>query len=176
MAGWTDRFVVRQGDITQDTSDAIVNAANERLARGGGVCGAIHAAAGPELEEECRRIGHCATGAAVITGAYGLPCRRVIHTVGPVYGGGPDDDREAELLASCYRESLRLAAEHGLRTIAFPSLSTGIYGYPVDRASRVAVAAIRDALAELPAVEKVTLVCFSAGDLEVYERARAELA
>jgi O-acetyl-ADP-ribose deacetylase (regulator of RNase III) len=175
MSAWRDRIVIVQGDITREDCDAIVNAANERLAPGGGVCGAIHTAAGPGLANECRRVGHCATGAAVITGAYDLPCSKVIHTVGPVYTSGAGDE-PAELLASCYTESLRLAAEHGLKSIAFPSISTGIYGYPIAEACRVALGALRRGLADHPEIAEVRLVCFSAGDRADYERAFAELA
>jgi O-acetyl-ADP-ribose deacetylase (regulator of RNase III) len=172
--GWLDRLTVIQDDITaQDDVDAIVNAANEALARGGGVCGAIHAAAGPGLERECEDIGHCATGEAVATGAYDLPCDHVIHTVGPVWSGSGGDE-EDELLASCYRESVALAAQLGCRRVAFPSISTGTYGFPVERAARVAVAALGEALEEEPDLE-VRLVCFSAADLEAYETALADL-
>ncbi len=173
MTSWRTRLSVIQGDITEQAVDVIVNAANERLARGGGVCGAIHAAAGPGLERECRRIGHCPTGEAVATGAYDLPARAVIHTVGPIWGAGGGDE-EDELLSSCYRQSIALAAELGHATIAFPSISTGTYGFPVDRASRVAVAAIREALDEHEEIAEVRIVCFSAGDLEAYESALAK--
>ena len=174
MSAWQDRVTILQDDITCQDTDAIVNAANEQLARGSGVCGAIHAAAGPDLAAACDKIGGCPTGQAVITEAYDLRCRKVIHAVGPVWSGGAGDT-EAELLASCYRESLHLAAREGLTSIAFPSISTGIYGYPVDLASRVALRTIAATLAELPAIEEVRLVCFSAGDLSTYEEAWREL-
>lgn len=170
-----DRITVIQDDITvQDDVDCLVNAANESLAPGGGVCGAIHAAAGPGLARECAGIGHCATGEAVATGAYDLPCEHVIHTVGPVWGGG-SGDQEDDLLAACYRESITLAASLGCRRIAFPSISTGTYGFPVDRAAHVAVAAIAEALADEPEIAEVRLVCFSGNDLAAYEAALAEL-
>ena len=170
-----DRITVIQDDITvQDDVDCLVNAANESLAPGGGVCGAIHAAAGPGLARECADIGHCATGEAVATGAYHLPCEHVIHTVGPVWGGG-GGDQEDDLLAACYQESITLAASLGCRSVAFPSISTGTYGFPVDRAARVAVAAIADALADEPEIAEVRLVCFSGSDLAAYEAALAEL-
>jgi len=173
MPDWKSRLTIVQGDITvQDDVDAIVNAANESLRPGGGVCGAVHAAAGPQLAAACARIGHCATGEAVATPAYDLPCAWVIHTVGPVWRGG--DAGEDALLSSCYRESLALAAELGCARVAFPSLSTGIFGYPVDRAARVAVAAIGAALAAHPDLAEVRLVCFSAADRAQYAAAWEE--
>jgi len=169
-----DRIVIERGDITRQRVDAIVNAANSSLLGGGGVDGAIHRAAGPELLAECRTLGGCATGDARMTGGYRLPARHVIHTVGPVWKGG--EAGEAEKLASCYRRSLELAHVAGLRTVAFPSISTGVYGYPVERAARVALATVRAFLAEHALPERVTMVCFSDGDVATYRRAAAEVA
>ena len=154
------------GDITQQAVDAIVNAANTTLLGGGGVDGAIHRAAGPELLAECRTVGGCPTGEARITKGYRLPARYVIHTVGPVWSGG--NRGEPELLRNCYRNSVALAARHGVKSIAFPSISTGAYGYPVEQAARIAVAAVRKSLREPGSVELVRFVCFSRGDWEIY--------
>ena len=168
-SGVTTRMQVVQGDITQFHVDAIVNAANESLLGGGGVDGAIHRAAGPGLLEECRKLGGCPTGQAKMTGGHRLAARHVIHTVGPVYHGGGYG--EAELLRSSYRESLRLASEAGLESVAFPCISTGVYGYPKAEACEVAVSAVAEWLAthELPRV--VTFCCFGFEDAELY-RAR----
>ncbi|MDR1900467.1 MAG: O-acetyl-ADP-ribose deacetylase [Treponema sp.] len=165
-----------RGDITKLAVDAIVNAANSSLMGGGGVDGAIHRAAGPALLEECRRVaeerrglagGPCPAGDAVITGAGRLPCKRVIHTVGPVwYGGGRG---EAELLASCYRKSLLLAAGAGLESVAFPNISTGVYGYPKDKAAAAAVAAVKETLEAEAAVKRVVFVCFDEENYGLYQ-------
>jgi len=154
-------------DIVTLAVDAIVNAANASLLGGGGVDGAIHRAAGPELLEECRALGGCNVGEAKITRGYRLPARYVIHTVGPVWRGGTHG--EAGLLAACYRNSLALAAEHELRSVAFPSISTGAYGYPVERAAAVAVATVRDVLAASRQPPEVIFCCFSRDNLAVYE-------
>ena len=156
------------GDIAGQQVDAIVNAANTTLLGGGGVDGAIHRAAGPELLDECRTIGGCPTGVARITRGYRLPAAHVIHTVGPVWTGGGRG--EAELLRRCYVNALRLAADHGVRSIAFPSISTGAYGYPVSQAAAIAVTATREALRTPTSVDLVRFVCFSAQDLAVYRR------
>ena len=157
-----------QGDITKQRVDATVNAANTTLLGGGGVDGAIHRAAGPELLEECRTLGGCPTGEARITGGYRLPAKYVIHTVGPVWSGGKRG--EPKLLRNCYVNSLMLAAAHGVRSIAFPSISTGAYRYPVDQAARIAVEAVREVQSKSTSVELVRFVCFSPGDLAVYQK------
>ena len=156
------------GDITTLDVDAIVNAANEALAPGGGVCGAIHRAAGPELARECARIGGCPTGEARMTGGYDLPARYVIHAVGPVWHGG--DRGEADALAGCYRHAIELAAEKVVGSIAFPAISTGIFGYPLADATEVAVAAVRAALAEAPGVRRVIFCTFGDEVTEAYRR------
>jgi O-acetyl-ADP-ribose deacetylase (regulator of RNase III) len=161
------RLEARQGDITQLDVDAIVNAANRSLLGGGGVDGAIHRAAGPDLLAECRTLGGCPTGEARLTNGYRLPARYVIHTVGPVYKGRPEDSR---LLAACYTHSLELAREKGVRSIAFPAISCGVYGYPMEDACRIAVETCRAWLGAHDLPEKVIFVLFSADALDVYRR------
>lgn len=166
------RLSIIQGDITEQTVDAIVNAANNSLLGGGGVDGAIHRAAGPELLKECRTLDSCATGEAKITEGYRLPAKHVIHTVGPVWHGGTHN--EDVLLAQCYRNSFRLARDNRIKTIAFPSISTGVYGFPVERASRIALQEIARELKSNFAL-KVIVVCFDRHTYEAYEEARKEL-
>jgi O-acetyl-ADP-ribose deacetylase (regulator of RNase III) len=163
------RIEVVRGDITALTVDAIVNAANAQLAPGGGVCGAIHRAAGPRLAEACRKIGGCPTGQARITPGFDLPAGHVIHTVGPVWNGGDGD--EAALLASCYRAVLRLAVADGMESVAFPAISTGIYGYPLAAATAIAVATVRAELAVSPSLQRVVFCVFDAAAEAAYRAA-----
>ena len=168
-----NRIEIRQGDITRLEVDAIVNAANTSLLGGGGVDGAIHRAAGPELLSECRTLKGCPTGEARITGGYALPARYVIHTVGPVYSGSPGD---AQLLRSCYMNSLALAAAHQVRTIAFPAISCGVYGYPIEAASRIAMDSSLLFLQTHELPEKIYFIVFSAADEAVYRNYSTRLA
>ncbi|MDS4072201.1 MAG: O-acetyl-ADP-ribose deacetylase [Defluviicoccus sp.] len=168
MVGNEPRLTALQGDITRLAVDAIVNAANETLLGGGGVDGAIHRAAGPELLAHCRGLGGCPTGQARLTPGFRLPARYVIHTVGPVwYGGGSG---EAELLAACYRSVFALVAQHGIETVAFPAISCGIYGYPKEQAAAIAVDACRQALAANPGLRQVMLVAFDGAMAQLYVR------
>jgi O-acetyl-ADP-ribose deacetylase (regulator of RNase III) len=166
------KIALQQGDITRMAADAVVNAANSTLLGGGGVDGAIHRAAGPELLAECRTLGGCPTGEARITRGYNLPARYVIHTVGPVYRGLPAD---ARMLSACYRNCLKLAAAYQLETIAFPAISCGVYGYPIADAAAIAIEAIRDGLSLYDSIRQITVVLFSGTDLRVYERALSAL-
>ncbi|MEW5764945.1 MAG: O-acetyl-ADP-ribose deacetylase [Acidobacteriota bacterium] len=167
------RMTVEMGDITLQTTDAVVNAANPTLLGGGGVDGAIHRAAGPGLLEECRGLGGCETGRAVITGGYGLKARFVLHTVGPVWRGGREGEEQA--LASCYRSCLTLAAERGLKSVAFPAISTGAYGYPPREACRVALETTSEFLARNGLPERVVFVCFGRSDYDLYRATADEM-
>jgi O-acetyl-ADP-ribose deacetylase (regulator of RNase III) len=168
------RIELQQGDITKLPVDAIVNAANSRLAGGGGVDGAIHRAAGyDQLQAACRQLGGCETGDAKITPGFNLPARHIIHTVGPVYSGGARG--EPQLLASCYRRSLEVAAENGCKTVAFPAISTGVYGYPFDEATRIALQTTAEFLANTPAIDKVTFIFFGEGDYDAAKKIHARL-
>lgn len=162
-----DRIEIMQGDITRLAVDAIVNAANQGLLGGGGVDGAIHRAAGPQLLEECRTLGGCPTGEARITKGYRLPAKFVIHTVGPVYKGRPQD---SQLLSQCYRNSLRLAQEHGLRSLAFPAISCGVYGYPIESACKIAVDTVAQLLQANKIIDRVIFILFSESDHKVYDQ------
>ncbi|HEV2109525.1 MAG TPA: O-acetyl-ADP-ribose deacetylase [Thermomicrobiales bacterium] len=164
---------VIQGDIAKQHVDAIVNAANPSLLGGGGVDGAIHRAAGPQLLEECRALNGCETGQAKITRGYRLPARFVIHTVGPIWHGG--DQGEDELLAACYRNSIHVAAERGIRTIAFPSISTGIYGFPIRRAAPIAMQTLASVLGKDQRIHRVTMVCHGDDAFRVYDDALSEV-
>jgi O-acetyl-ADP-ribose deacetylase (regulator of RNase III) len=168
-----DRIAIVQGDITKQEVDAIVNAANSSLLGGGGVDGAIHRAAGPGLLEECRGLGGCETGAAKITGGYNLPARWVIHTVGPVWRDGSQG--EDDLLARCYRSCFALAEQYSIRTIAFPAISAGAYGFPMDRAARIAVAEVKRFLETNSSIERVILVCFGERAYRPYLNAVQEI-
>ncbi|PSN10924.1 O-acetyl-ADP-ribose deacetylase [filamentous cyanobacterium CCT1] len=168
-----ERMVVIRGDITRQNVDAIANAANESLLGGGGVDGAIHRAAGPELLAACRQLGGCPTGQAKITPGYNLPAQWVIHTVGPVWRGGQHN--EDDLLASCYRHSLALALEYDIRTLAFPAISTGVYGFPLERATRIAIADVSTALKNSLAIDQVRFICFGDEAYQVYQSVLAEM-
>ncbi len=173
MTNPKDRIEAVLGDITAMKVDAVVNAANESLAGGGGVDGAIHQAAGPALYEACRALGGCPTGEVRLTAGFGLPARYIVHAVGPVWGGG--DAGEPELLASCYREALYLAEDEGIRTLAFPAISCGVYGYPRDEAAEVAVQTVADTLLDCPGITKVYLVAYDQEMEEVYAALIEEL-
>ena len=167
-----NRIETAKGDITTFKVDAIVNAANSTLLGGGGVDGAIHRAAGPELLNECKTLNGCKTGEAKITKGYKLPAKFVIHTVGPVWRGG--NNNEDKLLANCYKNSLKLAEENNIKTIAFPSISTGVYSFPFERACKIAIKTVKEFLENNTSIEKVIFVCFSESDLEIYKNILCE--
>ena len=169
----SDRLQVISGDITRQQAEAIVNAANCSLLGGGGVDGAIHRAAGPDLLKECRTLNGCETGKAKITGGYRLKAKYVIHTPGPVWRGGKNN--EPALLASCYRSCLELASANGCKTVDFPSISTGVYHFPLDKASVIAISTIKEYLADHPEIERVRMVCFDAGTKRYYDEALASV-
>jgi O-acetyl-ADP-ribose deacetylase (regulator of RNase III) len=169
-----ERIEIVEADITKLDVDAIVNAANTRLAPGGGVCGAIHRAAGRELEDACAALGGCETGAAKITPGFHLPARYVIHAVGPVWSRG--ERGEDRLLAACYRNSLALADSHGLKSIALPAISTGIYGFPAERAAMIALGTVHEALSDFPSIERVVFCCFGDASRRYHEAALAALS
>ena len=167
-----NRIETAKGDITTFKVDAIVNAANSTLLGGGGVDGAIHRAAGSDLLKECRTLNGCKTGEAKITKGYRLPAKFVIHTVGPVWRGG--NNNEDELLTNCYKNSLKLAEENNIKTIAFPSISTGVYSFPFERACKIAIKTVKEFLENNTSIEKVIFVCFSESDLEIYKNILCE--
>ena len=169
----TEKIKIVQGDITKEDVDVVVNAANRSLLGGGGVDGAIHRAAGPDLLEECRTLGGCETGDAKITKGYRLKARHVIHTVGPVYKGGTKE--EPEKLSDCYRRSLEIASENGLKSLAFPAISCGVYGYPIEEACRIAIQTVMDYCGSHPEIQGVHFVLFSEKDLAVYRETIEEL-
>lgn len=161
------KITIAKGDITEQDVEVIVNAANKTLLRGGGVDGAIHNAAGPKLKEECKKLGGCKTGDAKITKGYNLPAKYIIHTVGPIYGS--ENGKEANLLYNCYKNSLELAKEHYLKTIAFPAISTGFYGYPQRRAAKIAIKAVKDFTEKDSFFKEIRFILFSGEQLKIYE-------
>lgn len=173
FAGLTERIEIVQGDITQQRVDAIVNASNPSLLPGLGVCGAIHRAAGHRLAFECAKLGGCKTGEAKLTHGFRLPSPYVIHTVGPVWRGGGEG--EPELLVGAHWNALEIAREHELKTVAFPCISTGIYSFPVDKASRIAVRTIAEFLSKHSAIQKVVIVCYTEDSMQAYQSALAEI-